>query len=231
MADGLVMSIVPRNTPGLSFQETGWQECIGLRASVSWSARLEDVFIPWENVLGDPGDFVQKDPYTFELAYTAVTLGVSQGVMNFVTRYLKERSFLLKDDVVVYTVGEMQASIQATRASVRYAHWLWQQEHHAEAQLASIRALHSARETAILVTTKAFVCGTRALFKFHPLERAWRDARALTLHTRESQLMRLIVEASVSEEFHPKQKYGPKLAQRKSWKDLGLAGTASGKLS
>ena len=79
----------------------------------------------------------------------------------------------------------------------------------------------------MFVTTKAFdVCGTRALFKFHPLERAWRDARALTLHTRESQLMRLIVEASVTKEFHSKQKYGPKLAERRSWKELGVVGTA-----
>jgi len=232
MADGLVMSILPRNTSGLSFQEAGWQECIGLRASVSWSARLENVFIPWDNVLGEPGDFVQKDPYTFELGYTAVTLGVAQGVLNFVITFLRERPFLLKDDVVVYTVGEMESALQATRSSVRYAQRLWQHERHAEAQLASIRALHSARESALFVTTKAFdVCGTRSLFKFHPIERAWRDVRALTLHTRASQLMRLLVEASVSGEFHPKQKYGPRLEQRKSWKDLDLTGTAQGKPS
>jgi alkylation response protein AidB-like acyl-CoA dehydrogenase len=223
MADGLVLCVVPTDSPGLTLLDSGWKDCIGLRASVSWSAKLENLFVPWDNVLGQPGDFVQKDPYTFELAYTAVTLGVAQGAFDFLIGFIKERPYLLKDDTVAYVVGEMDSALQATRTSVRYAHGLWAEERHAEAQLASIRALHSARETALLITNKGFeVCGTRSLFKFHPLERAWRDVRALTLHTRESQLMRLLMEGRLSDDFQSKQKYGPRLEKRKSWADLGV---------
>ena len=61
-----------------------------------------------------------------------------------------------------------------------------------------MRALHSAKTSALMITTGAFdVIGVRALFKFNPLERNWRDVRTVTLHTRESQLMRLLAEGEI----------------------------------
>jgi len=218
VAEGYTTVIVPKGTPGVAFENT-W-DTMGMRATISWTLHLNDVFVPWENVIGQPGDWVQHDPRTFTLGYVANHLGTAQGVFNFVRRYLQDRPFLTKDDVIAYTLGEMDAALQATRTSMWYAAWLWEQGQYDEAELASMRALHTSKQAAIMITTKAFdVCGARSAFKSLPLERAFRDVRTFTLHFRESQVLRMLADADLGAPFHSKQKYGPKLGRR-SWKAL-----------
>jgi alkylation response protein AidB-like acyl-CoA dehydrogenase len=92
---------------------------------------------------------------------------------------------------------------------------LWEQGRYDDAELASMRALHTSKQAAIMITTKAFdVCGARSAFKTLPLERALRDVRTFTLHFRESQVLRLLADADLGGPFHSKQKYGPKLARQ-----------------
>jgi alkylation response protein AidB-like acyl-CoA dehydrogenase len=218
--EGLTMSIIPRSTPGLSFLP-GWEDVIGIRSSQSGGALFKDVFIPWENVMGQPGDYVQVHPYTFELSYATFILGLAQGAYNFLRDSLKDRAFLQEDDTVMYALGEMSSAIQATRTSCWYAQWLWETGDFEEAHQATLRAQHQAKTTAIKVTTQGFdVVGVRGLFKFNPLERIWRDMRTATLHTRESQFMRLLARGEVQAEKFMKQKYGEKLSERKTWNDL-----------
>jgi len=220
MAEGYTTVIVPKGAPGVSIEDT-W-DTMGMRATISWSLHLNDVFIPAENVIGEPGDWVQRDPRTFTLGYVANHLGTAQGVFDFVRRYVQERPFLAKDDVTAYTVGEMDAALQATRTSMWYAAWLWEQGRYDEAELASMRALHTSKQAAIMITTKAFdVCGARSAFKTLPLERALRDVRTFTLHFRESQVLRLLADADLGRPFQTKQQYGPKLA-REALKSLGV---------
>ncbi|QOI65952.1 acyl-CoA/acyl-ACP dehydrogenase (plasmid) [Arthrobacter sp. TES] len=219
-SDGLTMSIIPRDTPGLSFLP-GWEEAVGIRSSQSGGALFEDVFIPWESVMGEPGDYVQRHPYTFELSYAVFLLGLAQGAYDFLRATLKDRAFLQEDDTVMYALGEMSSEIQATRMSCWFAQWLWESEDFEEAHQASLRALHQAKATSLKVATQGFdVVGVRGLFKFNPLERIWRDIRTATLHTRESQFMRLLSRGELHGEKFMKQKYGDRLAEKKSWNDL-----------
>jgi alkylation response protein AidB-like acyl-CoA dehydrogenase len=220
-ADGCTTAIIPKDTPGVTLKNT-W-DTMGMRATISWSLSFDDVWVPFENVLGEPGDWVQHDPRTFTLGYVANHIGTAQGVFEFVRQYLRDRPFLMQDDVNAYTLGEMDAALQASRTSMWYAAWLWEQGQYEAAELASMRALHTSKQTALMVTTKAFdVCGARSAFKSLPIERAFRDVRTFTLHFRESQVLRMLADADVGGAFHSKQKYGPKLG-RQSWKALGTA--------
>jgi alkylation response protein AidB-like acyl-CoA dehydrogenase len=223
-AEGLVIAGIPHDTPGYSFLP-GWEDSTGLRGTESGGAKLENVFIPWENVVGEPGDWVQKHPYTFELTYAVQLTGTAQGVYNFVLQLLRDRPYLQTDDTVMFTVGEMSSDLQAARTSWRYAQSLWDDGLWDEAAHASMRALHQAKRTAVDVANKAYeVCGTRALFKFNPVDRGWRNGRTVTLHTRESQLMRYLAEGDITGEKFAKEKYGPRIApnDRKTWADLGI---------
>jgi alkylation response protein AidB-like acyl-CoA dehydrogenase len=218
--DGLTLSLVPRNSPGLSFLP-GWEEAIGLRSSESGGAEFKNVFIPWENVFGQPGDYVQIHPYTFELTYAILLLGLGQGALNFIRHVLQSREFLQEDDTVMYAYGEMSSEMQALRASCWYAQWLWEQRQFEEAHQASLRALHSAKISAVKIATQGFdVVGVRGLFKFNPLERIWRDSRTVSLHTRESQFMRLLSIGELRGDKFTKKKYGEQLDSRKTWSEL-----------
>lgn len=218
LAEGNTTVVIPSGTPGVSLKNT-W-DTMGMRATISWSLYLQDVFVPFENVIGQPGDWVQHDPRTFTLGYVANHIGTAQGVFDFLCQYLRDRPFLMEDDVIPYTLGEMDASLQAGRMSMWYAAWLWEQGRYDEAELASMRALHTSKQAVLMVTTKAFdICGARGAFKSFPVERAFRDARTFTLHFRESRVLRMLADADLGGPFHSKQKYGPKLG-RQSWKAL-----------
>ncbi|HWB99555.1 MAG TPA: acyl-CoA dehydrogenase family protein [Bryobacteraceae bacterium] len=228
MADGLTLSVVTKGSKGLTFIENGWDEMIGLRGTVSWSAKMEDVFVPWKNVLGQPGDFIQKDPYTLELSQSFHLLGSAQGAFDYILKVLRDRPFLQKEEGLMVIVGEMAASLQAARGSCMLANHLWEEERFGDAAAASLLAQHTAREAALTISTKGFdLVGTRALLKTAPLERVWRDIRTATLHTRHSQLIKLAADAVVAGEFAPKQKYGRKLDQPKIWTDFGLTPDAA----
>ena len=223
--EGLTQAIVPKASKGLTFFDNGWDEITGLRGSVSWSAKLEDVFVPWENVIGQPGDFVQRDPHTYEVSHTAHLLGAAEGVVDFIVDFIQERPYLKEDKVSMFVLAEMDAALQSVRTSMWYAIWLWDQHRYDEAGLASIRALHTAKLAAVSAATKAFeICGTRALFKFHPIERMWREIRTSSLHTRDTQLMDLLADGILDggKQFS-KIKYGEKLAKTPTWEDLGLS--------
>jgi alkylation response protein AidB-like acyl-CoA dehydrogenase len=223
-AEGLTTVLVSKDDPGVSLQDT-W-DTLGMRATISWALVLDNVFVPWERVMGQPGDWVQHDPRTFTLAYVANHLGTAQGVYDFVLDYLKQRPFLTNDDTIMFTVGEMDAALQATRASMWYAAWLWEQGNFAEAEKAGMRALHTSKQTALMVTSKAFdVVGARAAFRHLPVERAFRDVRTFSLHFRESVLLRLLVQANLGADFHSKQRYGPAIG-RQSWETVGLENPA-----
>jgi alkylation response protein AidB-like acyl-CoA dehydrogenase len=218
VGDGLTTVLVAKDDPGVSLRDT-W-DTLGMRATISWALELQDVFIPWERVMGQPGDWVQHDPRTFTLAYVANHLGTAQGVYDYTLDYLKQRPFLTADDVNTYTLGEMDAALQATRASMDHAARLWDANDYDQAELAGMRALHTAKQTAMMVTTKAFdIIGARAAFRAFPIERAFRDARTFSLHFRESALLRLLAQANLGAPFHSKQRYGPKTG-RGSWEDL-----------
>ena len=77
-----MISVVPAESIGLTFDDS-WSEAIGLRGTVSWSAHLKDVFIPYKNVMGQPGDFIQKDPYTYECSHAAHLVGCTQADVTF----------------------------------------------------------------------------------------------------------------------------------------------------
>lgn len=225
VADGYVTTLVHKDMPGVSF-ENNWDP-MGMRATISWALHLNDVFLSWDDIMGQPADWVQHDPRMFTLAYVANHLGTAQGAFNFVQQYAKARPYLLKDDTVTFMLGEMAAGLQATRTSMWYSAWLWEQNRYDEAELASMRTLHMAKQTAITVTTKAFdVVGARGGWRDNPLERSLRDVRMFSLHFRESELLRLVAEADLGQPFFSKQKYGPKLG-RQSWEKFGVQAAAN----
>ena len=221
--EGLTICVVERDTPGVTFSSKGWNEIIGLRGTLSYNAEIKDVFIPWENIVGQPGDFVQEDPYTYELSQSAHLLGIAQGALDFVLRVLRERPFLAKEDGLMGIVGEMGARVKAARSFLWQGAELFKHKHYSEAALTSYQVLSFTKVTTMWVLDKAFeTVGTRALFKFNPLERLWREARVSSLHTRQTQINQLVAEGMVSEDFFPKHKYGVKVDERKQWSELKL---------
>jgi alkylation response protein AidB-like acyl-CoA dehydrogenase len=221
---GVSTFIVERPNDNVKFVN-GWEESIGIRATLSGGAQFSNVFVPWKNVLGQPGDFNQTFPYSFELAYTAHLVGIAQAIFDNVMDTLRSRPFLQDDDTNMYAIGEMAAAIHTTRTAWWYAQQLFDDKQYDIGCHVTLLAIHQAKLTANMVSNKAFdIVGTRAVFRWNPIQRFWRDARVISLHTRETTIMKVVANSELKQEFYFKAKYGKRLppGERKSWKELGF---------
>lgn len=196
-------AVVPRETPGIQLVND-W-DTMGMRSTVSWSLRANDIFVPPEWVIGNPGDWARKDLRTFTLAYTANHLGTAQGAFDFICDYARQRPYLARDPVVQTTLGDMSSWLAGTRAALYAAAREWEEGDPDRAELDSIRALHLAKQTALMITNRGFdVCGARASFRVYPLEQALRDVRTFTLHFRDEFYMQIVARAELGEPFRAK---------------------------
>lgn len=183
--DRMVVVTVPKDAQGLSFVDD-W-DTMGMRPTTSWSLILKDVEVPAGWVIGEPGDWVRRDPRTFTLAYTANHLGAAQGAFDFARGYVSERAHLAKSEVIQSKLGDLSSKLYAVRCALYAAAARWERgDDPNEAELDSVRALHLAKRVAIEVTSDAYdICGARASYNIYPLNQAFRDVRSFTLHFRD----------------------------------------------
>ena len=59
-ADGLLLLVCDLTDPSVSFDESWWDP-IGMRGTVSYLAQFDQTFIPAENRLGRPGQYLRED--------------------------------------------------------------------------------------------------------------------------------------------------------------------------
>src|SRR6185369_9109905 len=132
------------------------------------------------------------DARTMTASHAAVLVGSAEGALEFIRNELVARPSLAENEYVSYRFGELDSMVQAARTSLWYAALVWEKGSPHDAELASLRAVHVAKETALTVVSQAMeIYGARGTFRTLPLELYYRDLRVLSLHHRESNLMRL----------------------------------------
>jgi alkylation response protein AidB-like acyl-CoA dehydrogenase len=180
--EGHLALIIPQDSPGLSIVEGSWNP-LGMRAANSPNILLKDVFVPDENLLGDPGIMPrQRWQSRFHLSFAAQYVGASEGIFDFLTDYLPRRG-TAGDAFTQLRLGEIRVAIDSARWLVYRAAWLWQQKQETEAELNSMLAKYRAIDAAVEVMDKAVqIAGSSALHADSVLSRLVRDLRVQTLH-------------------------------------------------
>jgi alkylation response protein AidB-like acyl-CoA dehydrogenase len=179
---------------------------------VSWNIHLKDVAVDASEVVGDPGDWVQKDPRTFTLGFASNHLGQAKAVFDFVAEYLNRRPDLKAGQVALNDLGEAEVRISAAEAVLMRAARSWETGNYDQAERLSMHALFLAKQAGMDFVVKAFdICGARATFNDSLLNLYLRDLRTFTLHFREDRLLQMLASASLGEEFHSKARYGRRL--------------------
>lgn len=209
MDEGMVFAMVPKGRSGVRL-ENNW-DTLGMRATVSWNIHLTDVAVDDAEVIGGPGDWVQKDPRTFTLGFASNHLGQTKAIYDYVLAYLSKRPDLKASQVVLYQLGEAEARISAVESIMARAARTWEAGDFDEAERLSMQTLFLAKDAGIWLANKAFeICGARATFNDTPLGLFYRDLRTFTLHFREDRLLQMLAGAALGEEFHSKARYGRK---------------------
>lgn len=210
MEDGMVFAVVPRDRAGVRL-ENNW-DTLGMRPTVSWNIHLTNVAVDASEIVGEPGDWVQKDPRTFTLGFASNHLGQAQAVYEFVKTYLLSRPDLKAGQVALTQLGDAEARITAAESVLFRAAELWERGDYHAAERVSMQTLYLAKQAGLDFATKAFdICGARATFNDQLLNLYYRDLRTFTLHFREDRLLQMLSQSALGEPFHSKLRYGQRI--------------------
>lgn len=200
-AKGISAFVVPRETPGLSFEKG--EKKLGMRGSDWASLVFEDARIPRNHLLGPEGEGFKTFMKTLEggrISIGALGLGIADGAYQVATRYAKEREAfgktLADQQAVQFKLADMALQIECSR------HLIYHSARLKDAGLpfgtaASMAKLHSS-ETAMKVTYDAIqILGGYGYSREYPVERMWRDAKLCTIGEGTSEVQRMIISRSI----------------------------------
>lgn len=198
--DKPIMFMLHKDTPGLKIDSAIWRPT-GMRACVSPWLYLENCFVPEENLLGRPGQFLdEKWMGKINFAFTANYLGSARAMYDWSLRYIRERSGA-KDSYRQLRFGELKSMLDAARLTLYSAVRMFKQDPD-EAMIAAHQAKWMAKEALQkIMWSAAEICGSTALFVTHPLERFYRDMHLHMMHGRHDIAAQIVGASELGEPF------------------------------
>ncbi|MFO0546898.1 MAG: acyl-CoA dehydrogenase [Polyangiaceae bacterium] len=193
--------VLERGMPG--FTVAAPDHKLGIRAAHSATIFFENVRVPAENVLGEPGGGFKVAMATLDggrIGIAAQALGIAQAAFEKAVVYSKERqSFggpIADHQAISFMLADMATEIDAARLLVLRAASMKDRgvKHTAESSMAKLFA----SEMATRVTHKAIqIHGGYGYSAEYPLERHYRDARITEIYEGTSEIQRIVVSSSL----------------------------------
>jgi alkylation response protein AidB-like acyl-CoA dehydrogenase len=187
MAKSLQLALVPADAAGIATD--GKWDTLGMRATFSPSVSFNDVRVPADGLLGEPGAAIRVGVIeSFALGYAAVYLGIAESALAFAMDYVNKRivkpdnTAVAMDPTVQRHVGEIAAHLDAAGLIVADSAARWDRASPVERGPLANRAKYLAGEVGLQVTSRAIqIVGGRGAYRDYPAERAFRDLRTCTL--------------------------------------------------
>ena len=208
---GLVAFLVEREMEGLQVGRP--EPTMGLRGLGLTSLHLNDIRVPPANLLGgieDQGYAQAMRAMDYgRMSVSAIGLGAAQQALDYGVKFASDRvQFgvpIGQKQAIQNYLADSAAKIKAVRQLVNYVAWLVDEGLPYTEDAAAAKLLSA--ETAMWVANKMVqVHGGYGYMKEYPIERIYRDCRALDLLEGTGQMQRIVL---ASDLFKP---YGVKIA-------------------
>jgi alkylation response protein AidB-like acyl-CoA dehydrogenase len=195
-----IMFMMHRDTPGLKIDTEIWRPT-GMRACASPWLHLDNCFVPEENLLGKPGQFLGENWMgKINFAFTANYLGSARAMYDWALSYVRERGGG-KDSYRQLRFGELKTMLDASRLILYNAVRMFKSDSE-NAMLAAHEAKWMAKESLEKIMWSAGeLCGSTALFVKHPLERFYRDMHLHMMHGRHDVAAQIVGAAELGEPY------------------------------
>jgi alkylation response protein AidB-like acyl-CoA dehydrogenase len=197
---GITAFIVDTKTPGFSSRDIHGK--LGLRASSTAELILEDVRVPKENVLGNPGDGFKVAMSALDNGrYTVAAgcVGTAQGCYDVAKKYALERVQFGKPiaghQLIQEHFAEMAIDIDAGRFLVYRAGHLKNKGVRCTKEV-SMAKLFCGEMVNRVAYRAVQIFGGYGFSNEFPVERFYRDARINTLYEGTSEIQKLIIASS-----------------------------------
>jgi alkylation response protein AidB-like acyl-CoA dehydrogenase len=181
-ADDLFLLGCDLSQPGVSY-DSSWWDPIGMRATVSYMVRFDDVFIPDEDVIGRPGQYLQEGWQTrFSPHYAATFLGGAEAAYEYALASIHKQK-RQEDPYVAHRLAAMSLNLETAHLWLKQVANLWDNQRIDEAKTAAPRVRYVVEKLATETLDHCIrACGARALVKPSPVERIYRDLSLYVRH-------------------------------------------------
>src|SRR5215212_1027353 len=190
--------IVEKDRPGLSIGKL--EHKLGIKGSPTGSPVFEDVRVPRENVIGEPGRGLGVALGTLErtrLGAAAQAVGIAQGATDYASQYARERITFGKPinehQAISFKLADMETGTAAARELLYKACALADRGDRLLAKYSSMAKLF-ASDNAMRVTVDAVqVLGGYGYVTEYPVERYMRDAKITQIYEGTNEIQRLVI--------------------------------------
>lgn len=193
----LSLLVVPADADGLHIHPP--EKKMGVRASPTHAVTYEDVRVPRDHLLGEPGDGLYQTLTTLDggrVSIGALAVGLARAAHEEAIVYAKQREAFGKQiaqlQAIQWMIADAASQIDAARLLVYRAAWL--KEHgetfNREAAIAKLFATEMAEQ----VSRNAIqILGSYGYSQEYPVERIYRDARLMTIGEGTSEVQRMVI--------------------------------------
>ncbi len=172
---------------------------LGMRASDTSALIMENVRVPAENLIGEPGDGFRQALRILDggrIGIASLAVGLGQGALDACLGYVKQRrqfgKALSEFQAIQWKLADMSTEIDAARLLTRRAAWLKMQGQ--PINLAASQAKYFASEAAVRAANEAVqIHGGYGYIKDFPVEKFYRDAKLLTIGEGTSEVQRMVI--------------------------------------
>ncbi|MBE9068566.1 acyl-CoA/acyl-ACP dehydrogenase [Leptolyngbya cf. ectocarpi LEGE 11479] len=181
-AKSVLMLACDLSDSSVSFDDSWWQP-IGMKGTISYLVRFEKTFIPEENLIGYPGQYLLEEWQTrFTPQYSAAFWGAAEGAYDYTLAYIK-RQGREHDPYVQHRMAQCDINLETMHLWLRHTATLWETNEQIKAKQAGNRIRYLAEKLAMEVLEHCVkTCGARCLIQPSPLERIYRDLSFYVLH-------------------------------------------------
>ena len=190
--DTVLMMACNLSDPSIEI-DTAWWDPIGMRATASHLVHFRNTFIPDEDLIGYPGQYLKEGWQTcFIPHYAATFLGAAEAAYDYALNYITTQK-KIEDPYVQHHIGQMSVNVETAHLWLRHVARLWESGRYLEAQLAGSRARHVVEHLAEDTVKQCIrACGARCLIRPSALERVYRDLSFYVRHDNDDQILATI---------------------------------------
>lgn len=187
--ESLLMLGCDLSDPSVTYDDAWWDP-IGMRASVSYLVKFDNTFIPAENLIGYPGQFLIEDWQTrLTPQYASTFLGGSEAAYEHTLAYVKLRG-AEEDPYIQHRVARMKMNLDTCHLWLKQTADLWEAGEKEAAKLSGNSARYQLEQLSMENVNHAIhVCGARSLIKPSALERVYRDLSFYVRHDNDDLLL------------------------------------------
>ena len=170
-----------------------WWDPIGMRATVSYLVNFRRTFIPDDDLIGYPGQYLKEGWQTcFIPHYAATFLGAAEAAFDYARDYVMTQN-KTDDPYVQHHIGQMSVNVETGYLWLRHVARLWETGNYQEAQIAGSRARHIVEHLAEETVRHCIrACGARCLNRPSALERIYRDLSFYVRHDNDDHILAMI---------------------------------------